>query len=142
MIDFEKEVAKYGKSLSKQEQDKAREVFYELLERGRSFEWLYYAIQRLDGRSILTYPKLLFYRPFAEEVDAMIEAAREAERAKKERNKEICAKIEAQILLREEKERNMKIIFQPPKPKKKMEVDLAAIADMEDDDDGANPSRD
>ena len=44
MIDFEKEVAKYGKSLSKQEQDKAREVFYELLERGRNFEWLYYAI--------------------------------------------------------------------------------------------------
>ena len=138
MIDFEKEVAKYGKSLSKQEQDKAREVFYELLERGRSFEWLYYAIQRLDGRSILTHPKLLFYRPFTEEVDAMMEA----ERAKKERNKEICAKIEAQILLREEKERNMKIIFQPPKPKKKMEVDLAAIADMEDDDDGANSSRD
>ena len=142
MIDFEKEVAKYGKSLSKQEQDKAREVFYELLERGRSFEWLYYAIQHLDGRSLLTHPKLLFYRPFAEEVDAMIDAAHEAERAKQERNREICAKIEAQIRLREEWERNAKIIFQPPKPKKKMEVDLAAIADMEDDDDGANPSRD
>ena len=141
MIDFEKEVAKYGKSLSKQEQDKAREVFYELLERGRSFEWLYYAIQRLEGRSILTHPKLLFYRPFAEEVDAMIDAAHEAERAKKERNREICAKIEAQIRLREEKERNMKIIFQPPKPKKKFEIDFAAIADMEDDVDGANPSR-
>ena len=70
-----------------------------------------------------------------------MEEAHEAERAKKERNKEICAKIEAQILLREEWEKNMKIIFQPPKPKKKMEIDLAAIADMEDDVDGANPSR-
>ena len=72
----------------------------------------------------------------------MMEEAHEAERAKKERNREICAKIEAQIRLREEKERNMKIIFQPPKPKKKMEVDLAAIADMEDDDDSANLPRD
>ena len=70
-----------------------------------------------------------------------MEETREAERQKQARNKEICAKIEAQILLREEKERNMKIIFQPPKPKKKFEIDLAAIADMEDDDDGANPPR-
>jgi transcription elongation GreA/GreB family factor len=72
----------------------------------------------------------------------MMEEAHEAERAKKERNREICAKIEAQIRLREEKERNMKIIFQPPKPKKKFEIDLAAIADMEDDDDSANSPRD
>ena len=71
----------------------------------------------------------------------MMEEAHEAERAKKERNREICAKIEAQIRLREEWERNAKIIFQPPKPKKKFEIDLAAIADMEDDDDGANSLR-
>ena len=63
-----------------------------------------------------------------------MEEEHEAERAKKERNKEICAKIEAQIRLREEWERNVKIIFQPPKPKKVQSIDLAAIAEMEDED--------
>ena len=33
----------------------------------------------------------------------------------------------------------MKVIFQPPKPKKVETIDLAAIAEMEDDDDGAMP---
>ena len=64
MIDFEKEIAKYGKSLSAREQDKARAVFNELLAQGRSFEWLYYAIKRLNGRNIANYPKLLFYKEF------------------------------------------------------------------------------
>ena len=69
----------------------------------------------------------------------MIEEASEEERRKQERNAAICAKIEAQIVLREEKERNMKIIFQPPKQKKIRNIDLAAIANMEDDEDGAMP---
>ena len=69
----------------------------------------------------------------------MIDEAREEEQKKKAHDAEICAKIEAQILLREEKEKNMKIIFQPQKEKKKTKVDLAAIADMEDDEDGAMP---
>ena len=33
----------------------------------------------------------------------------------------------------------MKVIFQPPKPKKVEAIDLAAIAEMENDDDGAMP---
>ena len=49
------------------------------------------------------------------------------------RDKGICARIEAQILQRIEKEKNMKIIFQPPKPKKLPVVDLSVIADMEDE---------
>jgi hypothetical protein len=49
------------------------------------------------------------------------------------RDKGICARIEAQILQRIEKEKNMKIIFQPPKPKKLPVVDLSIIADMEDE---------
>ena len=139
MIDFEKEIARYGSSLSEREKEKARQVFNDLLASGRSFEWLYYAIQRLNGRSILECPKLMFYKPFQDEVEKMIDEAREEEQKKQARNAEICAKIEAQILLREEKEKNMKIIFQPPKPKKEIEIDLAAIADMEDDEDGAMP---
>lgn len=134
MIDFEKEIAKYGKSLSELDKEAARRVFNELLNRGFTFEWLYYAVQRLDGRSILKCPKLLFYRPFQEEVNEMVAAAHKEEEAKRKRNAEICAKIEAQIRLREEWERNVKIIFQPPKPKKVQSIDLAAIAEMEDED--------
>ena len=64
MIDYEKEIAQYGSSLSDAEKDLARRVFNELLSCGFSFEWLYYAIKRLDGRSILECPKLMFYKPF------------------------------------------------------------------------------
>ena len=51
------------------------------------------------------------------------------------RDKGICARIEAQILQRIEKEKNMKIIFQPPKPRKLPVVDLSIIADMPDEED-------
>ena len=135
MIDYEKDITKYGLSLSPQEKEKAREVFDDLLAQGYYFDWLYYAVQHLEGRSILKCPKLMFYKPFQEEVNAMMEAAREEERKKKARNSEICAKIEEQILLMQSKP--VKVIRQPPKPKKVYEIDLAAIADMEDDEDGA-----
>ena len=72
MIDFEAEVNKYGESLSTDEKDKARAAFNELLAQGRTFEWLYYAIKQLNGRSIQKYPKLLFYKGFQEEVDALL----------------------------------------------------------------------
>ena len=137
MIDYEKEITKYGSSLSPQEKEKARAVFNDLLDCGRSFEWLYYAIQHFNGRSILEYPRLMFYRPFQQEVDLLVEQAREQELKKKARNAEICARIEAQILLSQSKP--VKVIFQPPKPKKVETIDLAAIAEMEDDVDGANP---
>lgn len=140
MIDYEKEITKYGASLSEKEKEKARAVFNELLDKGFSFEWLYYAVQRLEGRSILKCPKLMFYRPFQEEVNAMMEAAREEESKKKARDAEICAKIEAQILLMQSKP--VKVIRQPPKPKRIEPIDLAAIADMEDDEDGAMPQND
>ena len=79
----------------------------------------------------------MFYRPFQQEVDLLVEQAHEQELKKKARNAEICAKIEQQILLMQSKP--VKIIFQPPKPKKVEIIDLAAIAEMEDDVDGANP---
>lgn len=94
MIDFEYEVNKYGQSLSPRAKDKARAVFNELLGQGRSYEWLYYAIKRLNGRSILDYPRLLFFREFQEEVDEDMAEAREEERKKKEHNARICAGIE------------------------------------------------
>ena len=94
MIDFEYEVNKYGQSLSPRAKDKARSVFNELLEQGRSYEWLYYAIKRLNGRSILDCPKLLYFQEFQEEVlDTMI-AAREESLKQEERKANICAGIE------------------------------------------------
>lgn len=141
MIDYEKEIAKYGASLSDREKDVARRAFNDLLGIGFTFEWLYYAIQRLEGRSLLTHPYLLFYKPFQQEVSTMMEEAREEERKKKARDAEICAKIEKQILQFEEKKKNIKVIFQPPKKKVVPIVDLSIIADMEDDVDGAMPQK-
>ena len=97
MIDFEKEVNKYGASLSEREKVKARAVFNELLGQGRSYEWLYYAIKRLNGRSILDYPRLLYFREFQSEVDEDIAEAREEARKKEEHAARICAAIEKQI---------------------------------------------
>ena len=137
MIDFEKEIARYGSSLSPREKELARKVFNDLLANGRSFEWLYYAIQRLDGRSILECPKLMFYKPFQNEVQKMIDEAREEERKKQARNAAICARIEEQI--KQMESRKVIIVRQAPPAKKVKQIDLAAIADMEDDVDGANP---
>ena len=97
MIDFEYEVNEYGQSLSERERRKARVVFNQLLAQGRSYEWLYYAIKRLDGRSILDFPKLLFYKEFQTEVDELMEEAHEKERKHEERKAHICAGIRQQI---------------------------------------------
>jgi ribosome-binding ATPase YchF (GTP1/OBG family) len=82
----------------------------------------------------------MFYRPFQEEVNAMMAAAREEEQKKQARNAAICAKIEEQIKRMEN--RKVIIVRQAPPPKKETKIDLTAIADMEDDVDGANPQND
>ena len=86
MIDFEAEVNKYGQSLSPRAQDKARAVFNELLAQGRTFEWLYYAIKNLNGRSILNCPRLLFFREFQEEADFLLQKGREIIRERYQRD--------------------------------------------------------
>ena len=131
MIDFENEVAKYGKSLSEREKEKARVVFNELLAQGRSFEWLYYAIKHFGGKSILNYPRLMFYREFQEEVDEIVAEAHEKERAHEEWKAHICAGIEAQIM--QMKNRKTHVIHRQRKPKELQLIDLASIADMDDD---------
>ena len=106
MIDFEKEITKYGQSLSERGKAKARTVFNELLAQGRTFEWLYYAIQHLNGRSLIDYPKLLFYKEFQKEVDEIMAEAHEKEQAKKEWQARICAGIEEQMKKFEEAREN------------------------------------
>ena len=118
MIDFEKEVTKYGQSLSERGKAKARTVFNELLAQGRTFEWLYYAIQHLNGRSLIDYPKLLFYKEFQEEVDEIMTEAQEKEQEKKERQARICAGIEQQMKQFEERRKNPRIVVICPQPRK------------------------
>jgi hypothetical protein len=50
-----------------------------------------------------------------------------------QRNKGICDRIEAQIRLAEEAERSVTIVVQKEKNKPKKTINLASIADMEDD---------
>ena len=140
MIDFEHEVTQYGKSLSAREQDKARAVFNELLAQGRSFEWLYYAIKHFGNKSILNYPRLMFYSEFQEEVDEIMAETRERERAHEEWKARICADIEKQII--QAQNAKVIVIHRQRKPKERKLIDLASIAEMEDDeDDGGAPPK-
>ena len=140
MIDFEHEVTQYGKSLSAREQDKARAVFNELLAQGRSCEWLYYAIKHFGNKSILNYPRLMFYSEFQEEVDEIMAETRERERAHEEWKARICADIEKQII--QAQNAKVIVIHRQRKPKERKLIDLASIAEMEDDeDDGGAPPK-
>lgn len=140
MMDFEYEVNKYGQSLSPRAKDKARAVFNELLKQGRTYEWLYYAIKRLNGRSILDYPRLLYFQEFQEEVHDTMIAAREESLKQEERKANICAGIEKQIQQRIEWEKNIKVIHRQrvPKENKRM-IDISTIAEMDDESDGGTP---
>ena len=51
----------------------------------------------LGQRDITRHRGLFFYKPFQEEVAAMVEANREAEEEKRKYSERICAAIEQQI---------------------------------------------
>ena len=97
MIDYVKEVNDYGRKLEPVAKQVARDVFSQLLEDGYDYEWLYFAIMNLGQRDITRHRGLLFYKPFQEEVAAMVEANREAEEEKRKYSERICAAIEQQI---------------------------------------------
>lgn len=97
MIDYVKEVNDYGHKLEPVAKQVARDVFSQLLEAGYDYEWLYFAIQNLGAREIIRHRGLFFYKPFQQEVDAMVTANREAEEEKRQRSARICAAIEEQM---------------------------------------------
>jgi len=76
-INYETLVNKYGESLSNEEKNLARRVFNDLLSQGYDFEWLFYAIKNLNGRSIISVPKLMFFQGFKNEVDLLMSQGRE-----------------------------------------------------------------
>ena len=71
MINYESMVNAYGEGLSIEEKVIARKIFNDLLSQGRNFEWIYYAIANLRGRSPLKVPHLMFYQGFQAEVDIL-----------------------------------------------------------------------
>lgn len=132
-IDYEKEVNDYGRSLEPVAKQVARDVFTDLLQAGYDYEWLYFAIMNLGQRDIARHRGLFFYKPFQEEVAAMVAAHREAEEEKRRENERICAAIEEQM----RQAKNQKVIEVKMKRKKRhiktaAEV-LAEIDNMEDE---------
>ena len=133
MIDYVKEVNNYGRSLTPNSKNAAREVFSQLLSCGYDYEWLYFAIQRLGDRDIARHQGLFFYKPFQQEVNERVAAHREEEEWRKQESARICAAIEQQI---QQRKQQRVIDVRVPKVKRKYPTaaeTLAAIVSMEDD---------
>ena len=86
----------------------------------------------LGQRDIARHRGLFFYKPFQEEVAAMVAAHREAEEEKRRENERICAAIEQQI----QQARQQKVIhvnIKKYKRHRKTAAEILAEVDMEDD---------
>ena len=131
MIDYAKEVNDYGRKLEPVAKQVARDVFSQLLEEGKDYEWLYFAVMNLGQRDIARYRNLFFYKPFREEVAAMVAANREAEEEKRQRSARICAAIEEQMRLA----KNQNVIEVKMKRKKRcIKTPAEVLAEIMEDD--------
>ena len=131
-VDYEKEVNDYGRSLEPVAKQVARDVFTDLLQMGYDYEWIYFAIMNLGQRDIARHRGLFFYKPFQEEVAAMVAAHREAEEEKRRESERICADIDEWI----RKWQSRKVIdVKIKRPKRKIQTleEILAEVDMEED---------
>ena len=133
MIDYAKEVNEYGRKLELVAKQVARDVFSQLLAQGYNYEWLYFAIMNLGQRDITRHRGLFFYKPFQQEVDAMVAANREAEEEKRQHSTRICAAIEQQILQMQQQNIVKIRIKHKPRQFKSVADILAEIEQMEDE---------
>ncbi len=133
MIDYVKEVNEYGCKLEPVAKQVARDVFSQLLAQGYDYEWLYFAIMNLGQRDITRHRGLFFYKPFLQEVDAMVAANREAEEEKRQHSARICAAIEQQILQMQQQNIVEIRMKQKPRQFKSVADILAEIEQMEDE---------
>ena len=131
MIDYVKEVNDYGRKLEPVAKQVARDVFSQLLEEGKDYEWLYYAVMNLGQRDIIRHRGLFFYNPFREEVAAMVAANREAEEEKRQRSARICAGIEEQM--RQAKNQNV-IEVKMKRKKRYQKTPAEVLAEIMEDD--------
>lgn len=132
-IDYEKEVNDYGRSLEPVAKQVARDVFARLLQAGYDYEWLYFAIMNLGQRDIARHRGLFFYKPFQEEVAAMVAANREAEEEKRRESERICADIDEWIRKWQNRE-VIKVKIKRPKRQIKTVEEMLAEVDMLEDD--------
>ena len=131
MIDYVKEVNDYGRKLEPVAKQVARDVFSRLLEEGKDYEWLYFAVMNLGQRDIIRHRGLFFYKPFREEVAAMVAANREAEEEKRQRSVQICAAIEEQM----RQAKNQRVIEVKMKRKKRcIKTPAEVLAEIMEDD--------
>lgn len=131
-IDYEKEVNAYGRSLEPVAKQVARDVFTDLLQAGYDYEWLYFAIMNLGQRDIARHRGLFFYKPFQEEVAAMVAAHREAEEEKRRESERICAAIEQQI--QQARQQNIiEVRMKRYKPRRRPQLTLDEIMAMADE---------
>ena len=99
---------------------------------GYDYEWIYFAIMNLGQRDIARHRGLFFYKPFQEEVAAMVAAHREAEEEKRRESERICADIDEWI----RKWQSRKVIdVKIKRPKRKIQTleEILAEVDMEED---------
>ena len=131
-IDYEIEVNAYGRNLPPVDKQVARDVFTDLLQMGYDYEWIYFALMNLGQRDIARHRGLFFYKPFQEEVAAMVAANREAEEEKRRESERICADIDEWI----RKWQSRKVIdVKIKRPKRKIQTleEILAEVDMEED---------
>ena len=131
-IDYVKEVNDYGRNLPPVDKQVARDVFTDLLQMRYDYEWIYFAIMNLGQRDIARHRGLFFYKPFQEEVAAMVAAHREAEEEKRRESERICADIDEWI----RKWQSRKVIdVKIKRPKRKIQTleEILAEVDMEED---------
>ena len=131
-IDYEIDVNAYGRNLPPVDKQVARDVFTDLLQMGYDYEWIYFGIMNLGQRDIARHRGLFFYKPFQEEVAAMVAAHREAEEEKRRESERICADIDEWI----RKWQSRKVIdVKIKRPKRKIQTleEILAEVDMEED---------
>ena len=133
MIDYVKEVNDYGRKLEPVAKQVARDVFSQLLEEGKDYEWLYFAVMNLGQRDIARYRNLFLYKPFQEEVAAMVAANQEAQERKRRESEQICADIDEWIRKWQNREVIEVKIKRPKRQIKTLEEMLAEVDMLEDD---------
>ena len=76
-INFKDEILEYIDSLSKTESMVFQNVYTELIESGKDLCWIYFALELLGNRDIITSQRLFFNKSYCEEVDLMVQSYKE-----------------------------------------------------------------
>ena len=129
-LDYEELLMEYGRGLSEADSAIAYHVLAQLYAQGKDYEWLYYAVQHLNGRSFSNCPNLLFFKPYQAEVDELVLEAHEKEAALKARQLAILEGIELQMKQRAERE---VVTFRPRSRRKEWKNSFDLIEQLGDE---------